>query len=157
MDVPSSFPILILITLVEAFLATEHVLEDVFRGEIMKYEAMVNVQLSWFVLAGVLCGCAFAYWWMHIRRYNYLRLIIVGIIALAGYLGGYYFLLTTEIPISDLYLPSALRGFAYAVLSATFMVCLEEIMTFQHFFQGLSVFNMLHMVVGGVMGAALYT
>lgn len=151
------FPILILITLVEAFLATEHVLEDVFRGEIMKYEAMVNVQLSWFVLAGVLCGCAFAYWWMHIRRYNYLRLIIVGIIALAGYLGGYYFLLTTEIPISDLYLPSALRGFAYAVLSATFMVCLEEIMTFQHFFQGLSVFNMLHMVVGGVMGAALYT
>ena len=36
------------------------------------------------------------------------------------------------------------------------MVCLEEIMTFQHFFQALSVFNMLHMVVGGVMGAALY-
>ena len=30
-------------------------------------------------------------------------------------------------------------------------------MTFQHFFQALSVFNMLHMVMGGVMGAALYT
>ena len=29
-------------------------------------------------------------------------------------------------------------------------------MTFQHFFQGLSVFNMLHMVVGGVVGAAVY-
>lgn len=37
------------------------------------------------------------------------------------------------------------------------MVCLEEIMTFQHFFQALSVFNMLHMVVGGVIGSALYT
>ena len=37
------------------------------------------------------------------------------------------------------------------------MVCLEEIMTFQHFFQSLSVFNMLHMVVGGVIGAAIYT
>lgn len=37
------------------------------------------------------------------------------------------------------------------------MTCLEEIMTFQHFFQALSVFNMLHMVMGGVMGAALYT
>ena len=36
------------------------------------------------------------------------------------------------------------------------MVCLEEIMTFRHFFQALSVFNMLHMVVGGVMGGALY-
>ena len=49
------------------------------------------------------------------------------------------------------------RGFAYAVLSATFMTCLEEIMTFQHFFQALSVFNMLHMVIGGVVGAAIYT
>lgn len=29
-------------------------------------------------------------------------------------------------------------------------------MTFQHFFQGLSVFNMLHMVVGGVLGCAVY-
>ena len=29
-------------------------------------------------------------------------------------------------------------------------------MTFQHFFQGLGVFNMLHMVVGGVLGCAVY-
>ena len=37
------------------------------------------------------------------------------------------------------------------------MTCLEEIMSFQHFFQALSVFNMLHMVMGGVIGAAIYT
>ena len=50
-----------------------------------------------------------------------------------------------------------LRGFSYAILSATFMVCLEEIMSFRHFFQALSIFNMLHMVVGGVVGSALYS
>lgn len=94
---------------------------------------------------------------MHVKRFNYLRLLIVGIMALVCYLLGYYFLISADIHISELYLPSVCRGFAYAVLSATFMVCLEEIMTFQHFFQGLSVFNMLHMVMGGVMGAALYT
>ena len=65
---------------------------------------------------------------------------------LIGYLIGFYLTLSTDIHISQLYLPTICRGFAYAVLSATFMVCLEEIMTFQHFFQGLSVFNMLHMV-----------
>lgn len=151
------FPILILITLVEAFLATEHVLEEIFCSEVMDYEEMVSVRLNWFVLIGIIAGCLFAYWWMHVKRFNYLRLIIVGILGLIGYLSGYYFLLTTEIPISELYLPSIFRGFAYAILSATFMVCLEEIMTFQHFFQALSVFNMLHMVVGGVLGAALYT
>ena len=149
-------PVLILITLVEAFMATEHVLEEVFYEEVMHYEETVSVGLDWPVLAGILAGCLFAYWWMHVRRFSYLRLITVGITALIGYLLGYYFTLSADIHLSQLYLPAACRGFAYAILSATFMVCLEEIMTFQHFFQALSVFNMLHMVVGGVMGAALY-
>lgn len=149
-------PILLLITLVEAFLATEHVLEEVFYEEVMHYEEMVSVRLDWWAAAGILAGCLFAYWWMHVRRFNYLRLLIVGLGALVCYLLGYYFTLSSDIHLSQLYLPTVCRGFAYAVLSATFMVCLEEIMTFQHFFQALSVFNMLHMVVGGVMGAALY-
>lgn len=102
-------------------------------------------------------GCLFSWWWMHIRRFNYLRLIIAGISGIIFYLLWYYFMLSTDIRISFLYVPAAVRGFAYAVLSATFMVCLEEIMSFRHFFQALSVFNMLHMVVGGVVGAAIYS
>ena len=150
-------PVLILITLVEAFLATERVLEEVFYEEVMHYEEMVSVRLDWLSLTGILIGCLFAYWWMHIRRFSYIRLITVGIAGLIGYLLGYYFTISSDIHISQLYLPTVCRGFAYAILSATFMVCLEEIMTFQHFFQALSVFNMLHMVVGGVIGSALYT
>ncbi len=150
-------PILILITLVEGFLATEHSIEEVFLGEVMHYDETVSVRLDWFALAGILAGCLFAWWWMHIKRFNYLRLIIVGIASLACYLAFYYFTISSDIHISQLYLATVCRGFAYAVLSATFFVCLEEIMTFQHFFQSLSVFNMLHMVMGGVMGAAIYT
>lgn len=131
-------------------------LEEVFYEEVMHYAETVSVQLDWLALAGIVAGCLFAYWWMHVRRFNYLRLIIVGVMALVCYLAGYYFLFSGEIHLSQLYLPTMCRGFAYAVLSATFMVCLEEIMTFQHFFQALSVFNMLHMVVGGVLGSALY-
>lgn len=151
------FPILLLIMLVEMYLAAERSLEEVFYESVMHYEALVSVRLDWLVLAGVVAGCLFAYWWMHVRRFSYLRLLAVGIAVLACYLVGFYFTLSSEIHISQLYLPVACRGFAYAVLSATFMVCLEEIMTFQHFFQALSVFNMLHMVVGGVLGAAVYT
>lgn len=150
------WPILILIMLMEAILATERVLEEVFYEEVMHYEDLVSVQLDWFALGGILCGCLFALWWMHVKRYNYIRLIIVGVVALAFYLAGFYFTLSSEIHLSQLYAPIACRGFGYAVLSATFMVCLEEIMTFQHFFQALSVFNMLHMVVGGVLGGAIY-
>lgn len=123
----------------------------------MHYDATVSVLVTRWVLVGVLAGCGFAYWWMHVRRMSYVRLLTVGIAALAAYLLGYYFTVSADIHVSQLYLPAACRGFAYAILSATFMVCLEEIMTFQHFFQALSVFNMLHMVVGGVIGSALYT
>ena len=150
-------PVLLLITCVEVFLATEHVLEEAFCGEVMHYAETVAVRLDFPALAGILGGCLFAYWWMHVRRLPYLRLITVGIGALAAYLLCFYFTVSSDIPVSRLYLPVACRGFAYAVLSATFMTCLEELMTFRHFFQALSVFNMLHMVVGGVMGAALYS
>lgn len=149
-------PVLLLITVVEAILATEHVLEEIYYEEVMHYEDLVGMRLDWLALAGILAGCLFSYWWMHVRRYNYIRLITVGVAFLLAYLVVIYFTLSADIHITQLYLPVACRGFAYAVLSATFMVCLEEIMTFQHFFQALSVFNMLHMVVGGVMGAALY-
>ena len=149
-------PILALITVVEMILATERVLEESFYEGVMHYAETVSVQLDWLALAGILAGCLFAYWWMHVRRFNYLRLLIVGVMALVCYLAGYYFLFSGEIHLSQLYLPTMCRGFGYAILSATFMVCLEEIMTFQHFFQALSVFNMLHMVVGGVLGSALY-
>ncbi len=150
-------PLFILITLVEGFLATEHVLEEVFYEEVMHYEEMVSVGLNWFALIGVVTGCLFAYWWMHVKRYNFFRLIIIGMGGIICYLLGYYFTLSSDIHLSQLYLPVVCRDFAYAVLSATFMICLEEIMSFQHFFQALSVFNMLHMVMGGVMGAAIYT
>lgn len=150
-------PILVLIALTEAFLATEHVLEEAFSSEVMHYDEMVSVRFDWAMLAGVWSGCLFSYWWMHVRRFNYIRLLTVGMAALALYLGLYYFLLSADLHISQLYWPTVFRGFSYAILSATFMVCLDEIMTFQHFFQALSVFNMLHMVMGGVMGAALYT
>lgn len=150
------FPVLFLIMLVEVFLAAERVLEEVYYEEVMHYEEMISMQLNWAALAGVLAGCMFAWWWMHVRRFNYLRLIIAGIAALVCYFAGFYFTISSDIHISFLYLPLACRGFAYAILSATFMVCLEEIMTFQHFFQALSVFNMLHMVMGGVIGSAIY-
>ena len=151
------FPVLVLITLVEMFLAAEHVLEEAYFGEVMHYGVMTTVQLDGPALAGVLAGCLFAYWWMHVKRFNYLRLIIAGLGGIICYLLGSYFLLSTDIHISQFYLPVFCRSFAYAVLSATFMTCLEEIMSFQHFFQALSVFNMLHMVMGGVIGAAIYT
>lgn len=150
-------PLFLLITAVEAFLATEHVLEEVFLSEVMHYQETVSVQLNLPAIVGILTGCLFSYWWMHVRRLSYIKLILVGFGGLTAYLIGFYLTIDSNIHLSQLHAIISFRGFAYAVLSITFMVCLEEFMTFQHFFQSLCVFNILHMVVGGVLGAAIYT
>ena len=150
-------PILLLITCVEALLATENVLEETFYEGVMHYGTTTVARLDGASLAGVLAGCLFSYWWMYARRLPYVRLIAIGVIALAGYLAAMYFMLTPALSFSRLFLPVACRGFAYAVLSVAFLTSLQGIMDFRHFFQSLAVYNMLHMVVGGVMGAALYS
>ncbi|MDE5711002.1 MAG: hypothetical protein K2I27_07735 [Bacteroides sp.] len=149
-------PVLILITLIEAFLATEYVLEEVYYEEVMHYAEQVSVQLDWFVLVGIVCGCVFSYWWMHVRGWSYLRLCTIGLASLIAYLFGFYVTLSTDIHLYQLAFPVACRGFAYAALCSAFFVCLHELMSFQHFFQALAVFNLLHAVVGGVLGCAVY-
>lgn len=130
---------------------------DWFDSPVMKTLVVTASVTQWHVLAGSVAGCLFSWWWMHWKRLSYLKLLIVGTGTPACHMISYYFLISHDIHISALYAPSVLRGFSYAILSATFMVCLEEIMSFRHFFQALSIFNMLHMVVGGVVGSALYS
>ncbi|MBE6287020.1 MAG: hypothetical protein E7099_02355 [Mediterranea massiliensis] len=150
-------PLLLLITLVEGFLATEHVLEEVFYEEVMHYHETVFVQLNWWAIVGILGGCGFSFWWMHLQKLNYIKLILVGFGILICYLMGYYFIISSDIHLSQLYPIVFCRGFAYSILSIVFITSLQQLMSFPHFFQSLGVFNMLHMVVGGVLGAAIYT
>lgn len=149
-------PVFVLLALTEALLATEYVLEEVFYEEVMHYAETTGALLDWPVLAGTVCGCAFAYWWMHTRRYNYLRLLTIGTAAVGCCLIGFYAMMSHHIHVMQLAPTVFFRGFAAGVLCPTFFVCLHEIMSFQHFFQALSVFNMIHMIVGGTLGCAVY-
>lgn len=149
-------PILLLITIVEAIIATQHVLEEIFYEVNMGYSELTLTQIQWYTICGTLVGCLFALLWLKVWQMNYLRLLAIGFAALSAYLVTFYLTMGESINIEWLYLPVLLRGFGYAVLAATIMLCLEEVMTFEHFFQALSVFNMLHMMVGGVIGAAFY-
>lgn len=108
-------PILALITLVEMLLATEHVLEEVYLGEVMHYSAITSVRTDVPVLIGVLTGCLFSYWWMHVKRFNYLRLIVIGLCGIVLYQLGFYFIISQDIHISQLYPFMASRGLAYCL------------------------------------------
>lgn len=150
-------PIICLIAIVEAMFATEHSLEEIFYEEGMKYPSIVSSVLDWPVVAGILVAVAFMLIWLNVLKQNYYKLIAIGLGGLALYLAGFYFMLDENINLEKLYLPMFMRGFSYAIMGATFMICLEEVMSFQHFFQALSVFNVLHTTIGGVVGGAVYS
>ena len=78
-------------------------------------------------------------------RWNAYKLIAVGLAVFSLYASGFYFLADSSLNSEALRLPLVFRGFSYAVLSIALMWCLHEIMSFQHFFQALSIFNILHM------------
>ena len=150
-------PVILLIGVVEALFSTEHVLEMVYYEEVMHYADHTYEALNQWSLIGIWAGCLFSLGWLKLMRWNVYKLIAVALFAFTLYAGGFYFLVDSSIAIEQLRLPLVWRGFSYAVLCVAFMWCLHEIMSFEHFFQALSVFNVLHMFVGGLVGAALHS
>lgn len=148
-------PIIVLVSIVEALFSCERVLEMVYYEEVMHYADRIYEGLSLWSLPGIWSGCLFALLWLKVFRWNAYKLMALGLFVFAAYAAGFYFLVDAGLDIGALALPLACRGFAYAVMSITLMWCLHEVMSFQHFFQALSVFNILHMFVGGLIGAAL--
>ncbi|MCI7274451.1 hypothetical protein MR642_09180 [bacterium] len=149
-------PIVLLIGVVEALFSCEHVLEMVYYEEVMHYADHVYERLNQWSLPGVWAGCLFSLGWLKLMRWNVYKLIAVGLCFFSLYAAGFYFQVDAALNIEALRLPLVFRGFSYAVLCISFMWALHAIMSFQHFFQALSIFNMLHMFVGGLIGAALH-
>lgn len=150
-------PIFMLIVLYEMILASENVMEEVFYEHGLEYNTIVNASLTWWVWAGNIFGCLFSLVWLRkVIRFSYIRLGIVGTCFLTAYVLLMYMSISSELNIEALRLPLFCRGVAYACMSIMFMNALHDATDFPHFFQCLSVFNMLHMVVGGCIGTALY-
>lgn len=149
-------PVILLIGVVEALFSTKHVLEMVYYEEVMHYADHTYEELNQWSLIGIWAGCLFSLGWLKLMRWNVYKLIAVALFAFCLYAGGFYFLVDSSIAIEQLRLPLVWRGFSYAVLCIAFMWCLHEIMSFEHFFQALAVFNVLHMFVGGLVGASLH-
>lgn len=149
-------PIIVLIGVVETLFSCEHVLEMVYYEEVMHYADHTYEWLNQWSLPGIWAGCLFSLGWLKLMRWNVYKLIALALFFFSLYAGGFYFLVDAGLGIDQLRVPILCRGFSYALLCISFMWCLHEVMSFEHFFQALSVFNVLHMLLGGLVGAALH-
>lgn len=153
---PNVVPIILLIGVVEALYSCEHVLEKVFYEEVMHYADHTYELLNQWSLIGLWAGCLLSLGWFKLMKWNAYKLIAIGLCAFSIYAACFYFFIDFSVNIELFRLPLIFRGLGYAVLSIALMWSLFQMLSFQHFFQALSVFNMIHMLVGGLIGAALH-
>lgn len=150
-------PAIFFLTLtIEAFLATEHVLEEVFYEGGMEWHKHTKAVLDYPVMGGVACACLFALLWLKVWQRGRVQLIAIGLAVFIAYVLYFYFMISTEMSMEQLYLPMFLRGFAATLLGITLLYTMQSVMNFMVFFQSLAIFQTLHLLVGGVVGAACY-
>lgn len=148
--------LLLLALIVEGFLATEHVLEEVFYESGMEWNSYTTAVLNYPTIAGVVCACLFGLLWLKVWQRGRVRLIAIGLAVFIAYAMCFYFTVSTEMSISQLYLPVFLRGFAATLLGIVLLYTIQSMTHFMIFFQTLALFQALHLLVGGVIGAACY-
>lgn len=148
--------IFFLALLMEAFMATEHVLEEVFYEGGMEWHSHTTAVLDYPVMGGVVCACLFALLWLKVWQQGRVRLIAIGLGVFVAYVLCFYFTVSVDMNIEKLYLPMFLRGFAATLLSIVLLYSIQSVMHFMVFFQALAVFQVLHLLIGGVVGAACY-
>lgn len=140
----------------EAFLATEHVLEEVFYEGGMEWHNHTSAVLNYPTMGGVVCASLFALLWLKVWQRGRVRLIAIGLAVFIAYVLCFYFTVSTEMSMQQLYLPMFLRGFAATLLGSALLYSIQSVMNFMVFFQSLAIFQVLHLLIGGVMGAACY-
>lgn len=148
--------ILVLAFVIEALLATEHVLEEVFYESGMEWHGYTSAALDVPTMCGCVCACIFALLWLKVCNFGRVRLIAVGLSAFIAHALVFYFTLSADVSMSHLYLPVFLRGFAATLLAVVMLCTIQAAMNFMVFFQSLAIFQTVHLLIGGVVGAACY-
>lgn len=141
---------------VEILAATERVLEEVYF-EAMAWAPIDRIGLHWPVIIGSVIACLFSWVWLWKLQRGRVRLVAIGIASFVVYIGCFYFLVSPEASMAMFWVPLLIRGFAVGILSISLLYCIGSVMDFMVFFQSLAIFQSIHMMVGGVVGSAIYS
>ena len=132
-------------------LATEHVFEHSYAATVLGFDETNLIDLNWYVLVGILVGCAFTYYTFAIRKWRYKTMTSIAFALATLYLAYFYFFLDYGVEKEMLFLPLFFRGAASVIISIVFLTSiLQGGMHFFVFPQAL----VLNGFTGAVMGAS---
>lgn len=139
-------------------MATEHVFEHSYASAILGFDNTNLIDLNWFVLYGIVAGCAFTYFTFATHRWRYKTMTVISFTMATVYLGYFYFIIDYGIEKEALFIPLFCRGFASVIISIVFLTSMTPGESGLHFFvfpQALTLNGFTGSVMGATLGPAL--
>ena len=150
--------IMIVISVSELLLGSEHTLEEILCAEVLHLEEHTKEELFLWALPGFYLGVTIDLLWLKVLKWKVWKLFAIGFGFILVYALLMYFTVDAQVNIEQFRLPIVCRGAAVAILSATLMWALDESApNLEQFFMGLFVFNIFHMYLAGAAGYGVYT
>lgn len=137
-------------------MATEHVFEHTYATNILGFDETNLIDLNWYVLAGIIVGCAFTYFTFALRKWRYKTMTAIGFALAVVYLAWFYFFIDYGVEKEMLFLPLFFRGAASVIISIVFLTSIVQSgLPFQVFPQALTINGFTGAVMGATFGPAL--
>lgn len=137
-------------------MATEHVFEHTYAANILGFDETNLIDLNWYVLAGIIVGCAFTYFTFALRKWRYKTMTAIGFALAVVYLAWFYFFIDYGVEKEMLFLPLFFRGAASVIISIVFLTSIVQSgLSFQVFPQALTINGFTGAVMGATFGPAV--
>lgn len=137
-------------------MATEHIFEHSYAASVLGFDDTNIIDLNWYVLAGIIAGCAFTYFTFALRKWRYKTMTAIGFALAAIYLAYFYFLIDYNVEKEMLFLPLFFRGAGSVIISIVFLTSIVQSgLPFQVFPQALTINGFTGAVMSSTFGPAI--
>ncbi len=137
-------------------MATEHVFEHSYAANILGFDETNLIDLNWYVLVGIIAGCAFTYFTFALNKWRYKTMTAIAFTLAAVYLAYFYFMTDYGVEKEMLFIPLFIRGMASVIISIVFLTSIKQ--SGLHFFifpQALTINGFTGAVMGATFGPAV--
>lgn len=150
-------PLLGLFALMELINSTPKILQNGFVGNVLHYGQMQSDVINLVEVFGTILGCTFVIYWVKVMRLKYTRLLVVGTMAMLAYEVMLYFMVMPGLDLPSLFFPVCCRTFGYAIFFTVLTIYLYDLMSFEHFFMGLTMVGMIRNGVMDTVCSGIYS
>lgn len=137
-------------------MATEHVFEHSYAATVLGFDETNLIDLNWYVLFGIIAGCAFTYLTFALRKWRYKTMTAIAFALAIVYLAYFYFLIDYGVEKEMLFIPLFARGAASVIISIVFLTSIVQSgLSFQVFPQALTINGFTGAVMSATFGPAV--